>query len=97
VKTRSIDTNNVGVTNGFESSKAVHYHRLFSGKTRSIIADALEIPILFDEAAAQVGDRYQLDDEFARRLGVAMLNLLALSYPELKQDITASQAPKARD
>jgi hypothetical protein len=30
-------------------------------------------------------------------LGVAMLNLLALSYPELKQDITASQAPKARD
>jgi hypothetical protein len=66
-------------------------------KTRSIIADALEIPILFDEAAAQAGDRYQLDDEFARRLGVAMLNLLALSYPELKQDITASQAPKARD
>jgi hypothetical protein len=66
-------------------------------KTRSIIADALEIPILFDEAAAQVGDRYQLDDEFARRLGVAMLNLLALSYPELKQDITASQAPNARD
>jgi hypothetical protein len=66
-------------------------------KTQPIIADALEIPILFDEAAAQVGDRYQLDDEFARRLGVAMLNLLALSYPELKQDITASQAPKARD
>jgi hypothetical protein len=30
-------------------------------------------------------------------LGVAMLNLLALSYPELKQDITALQAPKARD
>ena len=66
-------------------------------KARSIIADALEIPILFDEAATQAGDRYQLDDEFARRLGVAMLNLLALSYPELKQDITASQAPKARD
>jgi hypothetical protein len=66
-------------------------------KTQPIIAGALEISILFDESAAQVGDRYQLDDEFARRLGVAMLNLLALSYPELKQDIAASQAPKARD
>jgi hypothetical protein len=66
-------------------------------KTQSIIANALEIPILFDETAARVGDRYQLDDEFARRLGVAMLNLLALSYPELKQDITASQAPISRD
>jgi hypothetical protein len=66
-------------------------------KTRPIIVDALEIPILFDESAAKVGDRYQLDDEFARRLGVAKLNLLALSYPELKQDMTASQAPIARD
>jgi hypothetical protein len=66
-------------------------------KTQTIIADALEIPILFDESAAQVGDRYLLDDEFARRFGVAMLNLLALSYPELKQDITASQAPIARE
>jgi hypothetical protein len=66
-------------------------------KTQPIIADALEIPILFDESAAQVGDRYLLDDEFARRFGVAMLNLLALSYPELKQDITASQAPIARE
>ncbi|AME24197.1 hypothetical protein [Burkholderia sp. PAMC 26561] len=66
-------------------------------KTQSIIANALEIPILFDEAASRVGDRYQLDDEFARRFGVAMLNLLALSYPDLKQDITASQAPIARE
>ena len=66
-------------------------------KTQPIVAGAFGIPILFDETAAQVGDRYQLDDEFARRFGVAMLNLLALSYPELKQDITASQAPISRE
>jgi hypothetical protein len=32
VKTRSIDTNNVGVTDGFKSSKTVHHHRFFSGR-----------------------------------------------------------------
>jgi hypothetical protein len=31
-ETRSIDTNNVGATNGFESSKTVHHHKFLSGR-----------------------------------------------------------------
>lgn len=39
---------------------------------------------------------YKLDDEFARRLGVATLNLIALGQPDIKQTISASQEPKER-
>ncbi|KWI36366.1 hypothetical protein WM04_06940 [Burkholderia ubonensis] len=49
------------------------------------IAGALNMPILMDDFD------YKLDDEFARRLGVAVLNLIALGQPEIKPFISVTQ------
>ena len=59
-------------------------------KLAPLVAGKLEMPILFDEFD------FKLDDEFARRLGVAVLNLIALGQPEIKQYITATQDPIPR-
>ncbi|WP_063550053.1 hypothetical protein [Burkholderia territorii] len=50
-------------------------------------AGALMMPILLSEFD------YKLDDEFARRLGVAVLNLIALGQPEVKRFISITQDP----
>ncbi|SMG20950.1 hypothetical protein [Paraburkholderia susongensis] len=52
-----------------------------------LLAGKLEMPILLDEYD------FKLDDEFARRLGVAMLNLIALGQPDIKQYISVTQEP----
>lgn len=36
---------------------------------------------------------FKLDDEFARRLGVAMLNLIGAGQPDIKQYMTVTQEP----
>jgi len=59
-------------------------------KLAPLVAGKLEMPILFDEFD------FKLDDEFARRLGVAMLNLIALGQPEIMQYMTATQEPILR-
>ncbi|WP_232470068.1 hypothetical protein [Burkholderia ubonensis] len=46
------------------------------------------MPILMDDFD------YRLDDEFARRLGVAVLNLIALGQPDSKQFMSVMQALK---
>lgn len=56
-------------------------------KIAASIADSLAIPILLDEFD------YKLDDEFARRLGVVMLNLIALGQPDIKQFMSVTQEP----
>ncbi|KVC84624.1 hypothetical protein WJ41_05000 [Burkholderia ubonensis] len=56
-------------------------------KIAASIADSLAIPILLDEFG------YKLDDEFARRLGVTMLNLIALGQPDIKQFMSVTQEP----
>ena len=56
-----------------------------------LLAGRLEMPILLDEFD------YKVDDEFARRLGVAMLNLIALGKPELKQYMTVTPGPIPRE
>jgi hypothetical protein len=60
-------------------------------KLASLVAGKIEMPILLDEF------NFKLDDEFARRLGVAMLNLIALGKPEIKQYMCVTQEPKHRD
>ncbi|AQH02281.1 hypothetical protein A9R05_25195 [Burkholderia sp. KK1] len=50
-----------------------------------LLTGKLELPILLDEFD------FKLDDEFARRLGVAVLNLIALGQPDIKQYISATQ------
>ncbi|WP_321949513.1 hypothetical protein [Paraburkholderia sp. J10-1] len=57
-------------------------------KLAPLVAGKIEMPILLDE------HDFKLDDEFARRLGVAMLNLIALGQPEIKQYISVTQEPR---
>lgn len=46
------------------------------------------MPILLDEF------NFTLDDEFARRLGVAMLNLIALGQPDIRRCMSVTPMPK---
>ncbi|MEX3931962.1 hypothetical protein AB4Y32_09135 [Paraburkholderia phymatum] len=55
-----------------------------------LLAGKLEMPILLDEF------EFKLDDEFARRLGVAMLNLIALGQPDIKQYMSVTPGPLPR-
>lgn len=56
-------------------------------KLAKIVAGKLEMPIVLDEF------NFKLDDEFARRLGVAMLNLIALGQPKIEQYMNVTQQP----
>ena len=59
-------------------------------KLAPLLTGRLEMPILLDEFD------HGVDDEFARRLGVAMLNLIALGKPELKQYMSVTPGPIPR-
>jgi hypothetical protein len=56
-------------------------------KLASLLAGKFTVPILLDDFD------FRLDDEFARRLGVAMLNAIALGQPEISQYMSATQNP----
>lgn len=56
-------------------------------KLRTVVAGKLEMPIELDAFDLN------LDDEFARRLGVAMLNLIALGQPVIEQYMKVTQQP----
>ena len=51
------------------------------------VSGTLEAPILLDEHG------FKLDDAFARRLGAAMLSLIALGQPEIKQYMSVTHDP----
>lgn len=63
-------------------------HAVPSADLKAPTSSRLEIPILVDEFS------FTLDDEFARRLGVAMLNLLALGQPDIRQYMSVTPGPK---
>jgi hypothetical protein len=52
-----------------------------------LLAKAIEAPILLDEFD------FSLDDEFVRRFGGGLLNLISLGQPELKQYMTFTPHP----
>ncbi|SAL34388.1 hypothetical protein AWB65_02368 [Caballeronia humi] len=52
-----------------------------------LCAGKLDIPVLLDDFD------YQIDDEFARRFGGAVLSLLANYQPELKPFISFTEQP----
>ncbi|MCX4145694.1 hypothetical protein PQR70_09270 [Paraburkholderia madseniana] len=56
-------------------------------RVAQVLAGELEVPVLLDEFD------FRIDDEFARRLGVAMLNAIALGQPEIKQYMTVTPDP----
>jgi hypothetical protein len=60
-------------------------------KVASLTAGTLKMPILLDEFD------FRIDDEFARRFGGGVLNLIALGQPQLKQYMTITQQPIERD
>jgi hypothetical protein len=55
-----------------------------------LVAGTFKVPILLDEFDLK------LDDEFARRLGGGLLNLIALRQPGLKQYMTFTPHPIGR-
>ncbi|HTH74262.1 MAG TPA: hypothetical protein VL635_07635 [Trinickia sp.] len=59
-------------------------------KLAPLLAGRLEMPILLDEF------NHRIDDEFARRLGIAMLNVIALGEPELKKYMSVTPGPIPR-
>lgn len=65
-------------------------------KVSEISAQALTYPMFFNEEAEQVGGKFSLDDEFARRLGAAILKGLGASYPDLQSILTMTNSPIAR-
>ncbi|CAB3797910.1 hypothetical protein LMG28614_04674 [Paraburkholderia ultramafica] len=60
-------------------------------KLAPLLAGLFEVPILLDDFD------FRLDDEFARRLGVAMLNAIALGHPDIKQYMSVTQKPIDRE
>lgn len=56
-------------------------------KVAPVVAGKLEMPIVLEDYG------FKLDDEFARRLGVAMLNLIALGQPDIKQYMSVTPEP----
>jgi hypothetical protein len=73
--------------------ESIPVYQVSRTEVERIVARAPKFPVFFDENAASGANGYLLDDEFARRIGVGILHALALSYPELKTMITATNAP----
>jgi hypothetical protein len=63
-------------------------HAIPSADLTALKSSRLEMPILLDEF------NFTLDDEFARRLGVAMLNLIALGQPDIRRYMSVTPGPK---
>ncbi|HEX7910965.1 MAG TPA: hypothetical protein VF534_23145 [Paraburkholderia sp.] len=58
-----------------------------SARLGPLVAGSMEVPFFLDE------DEFKFDDELARQLGVAMLNVIAAGRPELKQYLALTQHP----
>lgn len=56
-------------------------------KLAPLLAGTLKAPILLEEFD------FKLDDEFVRRFGGGLLNLIALGQPEIRQYTTYTQHP----
>ncbi|MFM0741964.1 hypothetical protein PQQ51_32450 [Paraburkholderia xenovorans] len=56
-------------------------------KLAPLLAGTLKAPILLDEFD------FKLNDEFARRFGGGVLNLIALGQPDINQYMTVTQHP----
>ena len=55
-----------------------------------LLGGIMDVPFFVDD------QEFKFDDELARQLGVAMLNVIALSRPDLKQYLTVTQHPVDR-
>jgi hypothetical protein len=71
----------------FEDRQEITMQAVDRARLAPVLTGVLEIPVLLDE------HNFKLDDEFARRLGVAILNGIALGQPDIKQYMTVTQHP----
>jgi hypothetical protein len=83
----TIDSPRSVVLNYDQDSQRLNVQLVEPAQLASILAGKFTVPILLDDFD------FRLDDEFARRLGVAMLNAVALGQPELKQYMTFTPHP----
>ncbi|AJK49929.1 hypothetical protein [Burkholderia plantarii] len=74
-----------------EDRRMLTVHAVDPAEVAPLVTGKLEMPILLDDFD------YQIDDEFARRLGVAMLNVLALGQPEIKNYMKVTAGPASTD
>ncbi|MEA3085183.1 MAG: hypothetical protein QOC89_2880 [Paraburkholderia sp.] len=86
----NIDSPRSVVLNYDQDSQRLNVQLVEPAQLASILAGKFTVPILLDDFD------FRLDDEFARRLGVAMLNAGALGQPEIKQYMTVTQEPIER-
>ncbi|HEX7910966.1 MAG TPA: hypothetical protein VF534_23150 [Paraburkholderia sp.] len=75
------------VLNYDQDSQRLNAQFVDPAKLARLLAGTFTVPILLDDFD------FRLDDEFARRLGGAMLNAIALGQPEIKQYMTVAQEP----
>ncbi|NPT55879.1 hypothetical protein [Paraburkholderia elongata] len=83
----AIDPPRSVVLNYDQGSQRLNVQLVEPARLVPILTGIFAVPILLDEFD------FRLDDEFARRLGVAMLNAIALGQPDIKQYMTVSQEP----
>ncbi|MEZ0606503.1 hypothetical protein ACAX43_30905 [Paraburkholderia sp. IW21] len=70
-----------------EDSQQLILQLVDPAKLASLLAQTLKAPILLDEFD------FRLDDEFVRRFGGGVLNLIALGQPDIKQYMTFTPHP----
>lgn len=75
------------VLNYDEDSQRLNVQLIDPTRLAPLLAKAFTVPILLDDFD------FRLDDEFARRLGVAVLDAIALGQPGIKQFMTVTQEP----
>jgi hypothetical protein len=83
----AIDPPRSVVLNYDQGSQRLNVQLVKPAKLAPLLAGNFAVPIVLDEFD------FRLDDEFARRLGVAMLNAIALGQPDIKQYMTVTQEP----
>ncbi|RDK03849.1 hypothetical protein [Paraburkholderia lacunae] len=69
-----------------EDPQQLIVHTVDPAKLAPLVAGKMGV-VLADE------HDFKLDDEFARQLGVAMLNAIALGQPDIRQYMTVTQEP----
>ncbi|MFL9996578.1 hypothetical protein PQR34_17480 [Paraburkholderia sediminicola] len=75
------------VLNYDEDSQRLNVQLIEPARLTPLLKKAFTVPILLDDFD------FRLDDEFARRLGVAILNAIALGQPDIKRYMTVTQEP----
>ncbi|ANB77000.1 hypothetical protein AYM40_33285 [Paraburkholderia phytofirmans OLGA172] len=83
----TIDPPRSVVLNYDQDSQTLNVQLVGPAKLASFLAGKFTVPILLDEFD------FRLDDAFARRLGAAMLSLIALGQPDIKRYISVTHDP----